>query len=115
MGPDHQSFIHGDWKASEARYVFSLCMDRFNPLRSKEAGKKYSIGAIYMVCLNLPPSLQYQIENVFLVGIIPGPHEPSKEQINYIVVPLVDNILYFFEHGVCYSCMHFILMVTGFG
>ncbi len=85
--------------------MFSLCMDRFNPLQSKEAGKKYSIGAIYMVCLNLPPSLQYQMENVFLVGIIPGPHEPSKEQINYILAPLVDDLLYFFKPGVTYFWM----------
>ncbi len=78
-------------------------MDGFNPLRSKEAGKKYLIGAIYMVCLNLPPSLRYQMENVFLAGIIPGPHEPFKEQINYILAPLVDDLLYFFKPGVTYS------------
>ena len=102
-GPDGRPFVTGKRKRSEGRYVFGLCMDGFNPLRSKEAGKKYSLGAIYMICFNLPPALRYRMENVFLVGIIPGLHEPSKEQINNFLAPLVDELLYFYEHGVRYS------------
>ncbi|KAJ3501185.1 hypothetical protein NLJ89_g9453 [Agrocybe chaxingu] len=84
---------------SEGRLVFSLNMDGFNPYMNKESGKKTTVGAIYLVCLNLPPAIRYDIENVFLAGIIPGPTEPSKEQINHILCPLVDDLLILWLHG----------------
>ncbi len=101
-GPDGQPFFHGK-PEDEGRYVFSLCEDGFNPFTSKEAGKKHSTGAIYMVCLNLPPYLRYQMENVFLVGIIPGPRQPEKDQINYLLAPLVDDLDRLYHRGVRYS------------
>lgn len=97
-GPDGESFIQPG--SREGRYVFSLCMDGFNPFVMKEAGKKVSIGAIYMVLLNLPVDIRYRVENMFLVGIIPGPREPSLEQINHVLRPLVDDLLRFWEPGV---------------
>ena len=44
-GFDGQHFSNGD----EGRYVFSLCMDYFNPLGNNQAGKKKSIGLISLV------------------------------------------------------------------
>ena len=78
-------------------------MDGFNPFHAKEAGKKVSIGAIYMVCLNLPPFLRYRLENIFLVGVIPGPSSPSTHQINEILKPLVHDLLVFWDPGVFFS------------
>lgn len=75
------------------RLVFALAIDWFNPFRNLEAKKKWSIGAMYLVCLNLPPELRFRLENVCLVGIIPGPREPSLEQINHFLGPLVDSLL----------------------
>jgi hypothetical protein len=75
-------------------------MDGFNPFIMKEAGKKVSVCAIYMVLLNLPVDVRYRVENMFLVGIIPGPREPSLEQINHVLGPLVDDLLRFWEPGV---------------
>ncbi|KAA1466540.1 hypothetical protein DENSPDRAFT_768593, partial [Dentipellis sp. KUC8613] len=40
---------------------------------------------------------------MFLVGIIPGPTEPSLEQINHLIAPLVDDLLQFYAPGVHYS------------
>lgn len=102
-GPDGRLFIKGKPRASEGRYVFSMCMDDFNPYHNKQAGKKVSVGAIYMVLLNLPPHLRYRVENVFLVGIIPGPSKPSIERINEILKPLVNDLLPFWDPGVYFS------------
>jgi hypothetical protein len=85
---------------SEGRLMFSLCMDGFNPYQMKEAGKKVTVGAIYMVCLNLPPEIRYDVENIYLVGIIPGPKEPSLHQINHILSPIIDELLELWHEGV---------------
>ncbi len=87
----------------EGRYIFGLNMDGFNPFGNKQAGSKGSCGAMYMVCLNLPPHLRYRVENIFLVGVIPGPHHPSLVQINHLLRPLVDDLLRFWDPGVYYA------------
>ena len=56
----------------------------------------YSVGAIYMVIMNLPRNVRFKRENVLLIGILPGPKEPSKD-INAYLDPLVDELLVFFD------------------
>lgn len=52
----------------------------------------YSIGVIYAVIVNLPRNYRYKNENVIVIGIIPGPHEP-KIHINSYLGPLVNELL----------------------
>ena len=78
-GFDGQHFSNCD----EGQYVFSLCVDYFNPLGNKQARKKKSIGLILLVCLNLPPDMRYKQENMFLFSIIPGPSEPPLTCLNH--------------------------------
>ena len=99
-GPDGQHFSVG---GNEGRYVFSLCVDYFNPLGNKQAGKKKSVGLISMVCLNLPPELRYKPENMFLFGVVPGPHEPPLDCLNHYLSYLIDELLKFWHTGICYS------------
>lgn len=99
---DGKRFV-GSGKREEGRYVFGLNMDGFNPFGNKHGGTTASTGAIYMVCLNLPPHLRHRVENIFLVSIIPGPHEPSLVEINELLRPLVDDLLRFWKKGVYYS------------
>lgn len=69
----------------------NLCLgmnnDRFNPYEET----LYSVGAIYLVVLNPPRTERYKLENVILVGIIPGPHEPVGD-INCFLSPLVKEL-----------------------
>lgn len=88
-------------RGTTGRYVFTLAMDGFNPWRNKVAGKKDSVGGIYMICLNLPPAQRYLPENMFLVGVMPA--HPSLEEINHFLTPLVDDLHDFYNPGVYYS------------
>lgn len=44
---------------------------------------------IALYCLNLPSHLRFRPENVFIVGLIPPPHEPDVYTISHILEPLV--------------------------
>lgn len=54
---------------------------------------RYSVGVVYLVEMNLPRHEQFKVENVILVGVIPGPHEPSQS-INTFLSPLVDELFF---------------------
>ena len=47
---------------------------------------------MYLAIQNLPRHERYSSENVLLVGVIPGPHEPSKTMNDYLK-PLVEDLL----------------------
>ena len=77
-------------------YNFALILnvDWFQPFKHTA----HSTGAIYLAIQNLPRQERYVSENIILVGIIPGPHEPSKN-INSYLAPLVDDLKQLW-HGV---------------
>lgn len=64
--------------------LLSLNVDWFQPFSHAQ----YSVGAIYLVVLNLPREQRHRMENIILVGIIPGPTEP-KLNLNSYMAPLV--------------------------
>lgn len=91
---------------SEGQYAFSLCVDFFTPLLNKQAGKKVSIRIISLACLNLLLDECYKPENMFLIGIIPGPKEPPLNLLNHYLTPIVDDLLEFWSPGIQFSCMY---------
>ena len=63
-------------------------IDWFQPFQHTQ----YSVGVIYLVLLNLPRSLRFKKENIFIIGLIPGPSEPPHN-INSYLSPLVEDLL----------------------
>lgn len=100
-GPDGGLFFNMDnsLQGSEVRLGFSLFVDWFNPFGNRQGGKHTSFGAIYMVCHNLPAHTRYQLENVYIAGIIPGPQEPSYYYLNHVLQPLVDDLSHCWSPG----------------
>ena len=75
-----------------------LNVDWFNPFKKG----LYSAGAIYLSILNLPRLVHFKEENSILIGLIPGPKEPSLT-INSYIAPLV-NELEALRDGVWMEC-----------
>ncbi|KDQ06156.1 hypothetical protein BOTBODRAFT_121839, partial [Botryobasidium botryosum FD-172 SS1] len=96
----------GETFDGEGRYVFAFNIDWLNPRGNKQSGKQESLGAMYMVCLNLPVRCRYKFENVYLVGIIPTPSEPSTHQTNHVTRPLIDHLVPAWEHGIRLTRTH---------
>lgn len=84
----------------EGRYVFSLNMDFFNVEGMRIRGASTSCGIIAMSCLNLPIELRYKPENMYLAGIIPGPHEPRGTQLNHYLEPLIEDLHSAYTRGI---------------
>lgn len=101
MGPDGKAFSDGP--PGEGRLVWNLSVDWFNPLLNKAAGKSISTGSMVMSCANLPPSIRFRPENLYLVAIIPGPKEPSTDQMNHFLKPVVDDLLPAWANGIYFS------------
>lgn len=95
-GPDNKPFMDG-FKRNELRLAWSLSVDWFNPFHNKKGGKSASSGSIAMLLLNLPPSLRYQSENIYLHSV--SPREPTADRVNHYLEPLVQTMEHNHQHG----------------
>lgn len=68
-------------------FAFQINVDWFNPFIHTQ----HSEGAIYLSVMNLPRQERFLQENVILIGVIPGPKEPSIH-INSFLKPIVDEL-----------------------
>ncbi|KIK96585.1 hypothetical protein PAXRUDRAFT_80253, partial [Paxillus rubicundulus Ve08.2h10] len=53
----------------------------------------HSTGSLYMTCCNNPRGVRYLVEETFLVMVIPGPNEPTLDQINKIMELFVRDMI----------------------
>ena len=86
------SFQDEPFLSEPGNLAFILNFDFFQPYEHVSC----SVGAIYMSILNLPREHRYKCENILLVGLIPGPHEPQRS-INTFIKPLVNDLLKFWD------------------
>jgi hypothetical protein len=102
-GPDGKPFLDG-YKRSELHLVWSLSVDWFNPFFNKQAGKTASCGSIAMLLLNLPPSLCYRPENIYLHSV--SPKEPTGDKVNHYLEPLVKMMEHNYQQGTHFTKTH---------
>lgn len=74
---------------SEYNLMLSINVDWFQPFEYRP----HSSGGIYMTIQNLPRELRNLRENLLLVGLMPGPKEPSTFHMNSYLKCLVDELL----------------------
>jgi len=65
-----------------------LNVDWFQPFKHRT----YSVGVMYLSVMNLPRHIRFKRENIVLLGLIPGPTEPSLT-INTYLTPHVSDLL----------------------
>ena len=88
-GPVHRSrlaMLHSDNHSATKHLVLNLNIDWFQPYKHVQ----HSVGAVYASISNLPRQLRYQMENVLLLAVIPGPKEPA--QMSSILNLVVDEL-----------------------
>lgn len=73
-------------------FGFSLNIDWFQPFKHT----KHAEGAAYLTILNLPREERYLQENMILLGVIPGPKEPSLT-MNTLLEPFVKEMIALWE------------------
>ncbi|KAJ3495364.1 hypothetical protein NLJ89_g10637 [Agrocybe chaxingu] len=101
-GPGGTLFV--DRPQNEGRYLFAFNVDFFSSECQTVRGASASSGIISAVCLNLPESIRYKKENMYIAGIISGLDEPHLTQLNHYMRPIVDDLLVSYKKGVHYSC-----------
>lgn len=99
-GPDKKPFMDG-LKRKELRLVWSLSVDWFNPFHNKKGGRTASSGSMALLLLNLPPSLRYLPENIYLHAI--APKEPTADRVNHYLEPIVKMMDHSYQHGTHFS------------
>lgn len=62
-------------------------------MKTNKFAGKYSCGAMYATILNNPYPKRFLREETVLVCVIPGPSEPSLEQLNSVIEPFVEEML----------------------
>ena len=74
--------------AQPYNYLLMLNCDWFQPYKHTQ----FSIGVLYATVENLPRTVRFKRDNVIILGVLPGPSEPSMT-INSYLQPIVSDLL----------------------
>jgi hypothetical protein len=81
----------GSIRAQNPNAILTLTMNIDGVQMSK--GSQSSIWPILLVVNELPPTIRFDIENIVLAGVWPGPSKPTRDQIKLLYRPLIDELL----------------------
>ena len=79
-------------RARNPNAILTLTMNIDGVQMSK--GSQSSIWPILLVVNELPSDIRFDIENVVLAGVWPGPSKPTRDQIKLLYRPFIDELLY---------------------
>jgi hypothetical protein len=96
-GHDGEPFVSS--RPLDVRLCLGLFIDWFNANGNNLRGSRHSTGGVYMVILNLPAEIRYQKQNMFHL-LTPGPREPTTDQLNNYIRPLVNELLVLYQRGI---------------
>ncbi|KAG1725168.1 uncharacterized protein EDB91DRAFT_1254905 [Suillus paluster] len=82
--------LHQCFMSLPCGLVWQINIDWFQTVKGKSG--YHSTGAFYAVICNNPREIQYLAEETILLMVIPGPDEPSLEQMNYLIKPFVERV-----------------------
>jgi len=88
---------------NQGRYTFAFHVDYFSTEGSTVRGTSASSGLLAGACLNLPMSIRYQDEFMYIAGVISGPDEPKNTALNNYLRPVVTDMADSWDRGVKYS------------
>ena len=88
-GPDGSRFT-----SHRRNLALMMNVDWFQPFKHSP----YSVGVIYLAVMNLPRAERFKRRNIIVVGILPGPGEPSS--LNPFLVPVVTELKELWKTGV---------------
>ncbi|KAF9508695.1 hypothetical protein BS47DRAFT_1365780 [Hydnum rufescens UP504] len=69
-------------------------------------GHTHLAGAIYIMICNLPRGIRFLWEETILLATVPGPREPSLEQLNEVIEPFVRE-MFLLEQGLPFKVHSF--------
>jgi hypothetical protein len=87
-------------RGDKVRLALVIHTDFFNLHSTRRRGNHDSIGIISIAILNLPESIRYQPEHLFLAGIIPSPQEPDKDALHFYLKPIIDECVVAWKPGI---------------
>ena len=111
---DFRQFDNHRFLTAKNSIAFMLNIDWFQPYKHRV----YSIGVVYLAIMNLPRTIRFKRENIIVVGLLPGPTEPTKT-INTYLSPLVSELLLLWEgvlmknHSAGMQSIRFALLCVG--
>lgn len=63
----------------------------------RSRNKTHSTGAIYITVINNPETIRFLPSEMHLAIVLPGPEEPTLEQLNEVIAPLIDEFIRLYE------------------
>jgi len=76
----------------------TIALQLFVDWYQKHKQGHHSVGLIWACVLNLPREERYELHNMMLVGLLPGPRSTSRQQLQGVLQVVRDELIGLFHH-----------------